>query len=56
MKDIHFVEKINASYDTFSLDPTPDVPICPSVDNYLFNYYNVSVMHNCCMGMDFRRH
>ena len=22
----------NASYDTFLLDPTPDVPICPSVD------------------------
>ena len=44
----------NASYDTFSLDPTPDVPICPSVDNCLFNYYNVSVMHNCTM--DIRRH
>ena len=39
-----------ASYDTF--DPTPDVPICPSVDNCFFNYYNVSVMHNC--SMDFR--
>ena len=44
----------NASYDTFSLDPTLDVPICPSVDNCLFNYYNVSVMHNC--SMDIRRH
>ena len=34
------------SYDTFSLDPTPDVPICPLVDNGFFNYFNVSVMHN----------
>ena len=54
MKDIHFVDKKKASYDTFSLDPTPDVPICPSFDNCFFNYYNVSVMHNC--SMDFRRH
>ena len=38
----------------FHLTPTPDVPICPSVDNCFFNYYNVSVMHNCTM--DFRRH
>ena len=44
----------NASYDTFLLDPAPDVPICPSVDNCLFNCYNVSVMHNC--SMHFRRH
>ena len=44
----------NLYYDTFSLDPTPDVSICPSVDNCFFYYYNVSVMHNCCM--DFRRH
>ena len=54
MKDIHFVDKKIASYNTFSLDPTPDVPICPLVDNCSFNYYNVSVMHNC--SMDFRRH
>ena len=44
MKDIYFVDKQNASYDTSSLDPTPDVPICPLVDNCFFNYYNVSVM------------
>ena len=36
MKDIHFVDKKNASYDTFSLDPSPDVPICPPVDNCCF--------------------
>ena len=54
MNDIHFVDKKNASSYTFSLDPTPDVPICSSVDNCFFNYYNVSVMHNC--SMDFRRH
>ena len=36
MKDIHFVDKKNASYDTFSLDPTPDVQICTLVDNFFF--------------------
>ena len=46
--------KKNASYDKCSLDPTPDVQICPAVDNCLFNFYNVSVMHNS--SMDFRRH
>ena len=54
MKDIHFVDKKNASYDTFSLDTTPDVLIFPSVDNCFFNYYNLSVIHHC--GMDLRRH
>ena len=33
MNDIHFVDNKNVSYDTFSLDPIPDVPICPLVDN-----------------------
>ena len=45
MKDIYFLDKkMKVNYDTYPLDPTPDVPLCPSVDNCFFNYYNVSVM------------
>ena len=44
----------NASYNNISLNPTPDVPIYPAVDDCIFNFYNVSIMHNWCMG--FRRH